>query len=50
MLQYYFLFDKIKNKNKQQGTIQRYHDKITNAEIDLVNFKLGKLFFGCINR
>ncbi|KAL4148030.1 hypothetical protein QTP88_002334 [Uroleucon formosanum] len=34
-------------KNKQQGTIQRYHDKITNAEIDLVNFKLGKLFFEC---
>jgi len=40
-------FVTVKNKNNQQGTIQRYHDKITNAEIDLVNFKLGKLFFGC---
>jgi hypothetical protein len=40
-------FVTLKNKNKQQDTIQRYHDKITNAEIDLVNFKLGKLFFGC---
>ncbi|KAL4153714.1 hypothetical protein QTP88_001547 [Uroleucon formosanum] len=40
-------FITVKNKNKQQGTIQHYHDKITNAEIDLVNFKLGKLFFGC---
>jgi len=40
-------FVTVKNKNKQQGTIQRYHDTITNAEIDLVNFKLGKMFFGC---
>lgn len=40
-------FVTVKNKNKQQATIQRYHDKITNSEIDFVNFKLGKLFFGC---
>ncbi|KAL4154108.1 hypothetical protein QTP88_001941 [Uroleucon formosanum] len=40
-------FITVKNKNKLQGTIQRYYDKITNAEIDLVNFKLGNLFFGC---
>lgn len=36
-----------KNKKKVQSAVQRYHDKITAEEIDLINFKLGKLFFGC---
>lgn len=37
----------VKKINKPQDTIQRHHDKITNAEIDSISFKLGKLFCGC---
>lgn len=35
-----------KNANKQNN-MYKYHDKITSIEIDSVNYKLGKLFFGC---
>lgn len=37
-----FITEKIKN---WQCTIHHYHEKITNVEIGLFNFKLGKLFF-----